>query len=170
MRLTLLAAALVAVCSPAHADSTTAAIGDEVENLKAEVIALNRDLFVLEEELLFPANTQTFFFVSMDVGEFFALDSVKLKVNDKDVAHYLYTEREAEALVRGGVHRLHVDNLKSGEHELVAVFTGKGPRDREYKRGATLTFEKGSGPKYIELKIEDTTRKLQPEFAVREWD
>ncbi len=170
MRLILLAAAMAAVCLPVHAESETSSIGDEVENLKAEVIALNRDLFVLEEELLFPANTQTFFFVSMDVGEFFALDSVKLKVNDKEVAHYLYTEHEADALVRGGVHRLHVDNLKSGEHELVAVFTGKGPHEREYKRGATLTFEKGSGPKYVELRIEDTTRKLQPEFAIREWD
>lgn len=170
MKSSMLAALALVVCLPAAAEPSADAIGGEVENLKAEVIALNRDLFVLEEELLFPANTQTFFFVSMDVGEFFALDSVKLKVDDKEVAHYLYTEREADALVRGGVHRLHVDNLKTGEHELVAVFTGKGPREREYRRGATLVFEKGSGPKYVELKIEDTTAKLQPEFAIREWD
>jgi hypothetical protein len=42
------------------------------------VIDLNRDLFVLEEELLFPANTQVAVFVSMDVGDFFALDSISL--------------------------------------------------------------------------------------------
>jgi hypothetical protein len=49
------------------------------------VVDLNRDLFVLEEELLFPANTQVAVFVSMDVGDFFALDSVSLKIDNREV-------------------------------------------------------------------------------------
>ncbi len=64
---------------------------------------LNRDLFILEEELLFPANTQVAVFVSLDVGEFFALDALELKLDGKQVSSYLYTEREVEALHRGGV-------------------------------------------------------------------
>ncbi len=142
----------------------------QVQDLKKEILALNRDLFILEEELLYPANTQTAVFLSMDVGEFFALDSVQLKVDGKDVASYLYTEREIEALVRGGVQKLWLGNLKSGEHELVAFFTGKGPHGRDYRRGTTLTFEKGAGTKYVELTIADVARNLKPEFSVREWD
>lgn len=145
-------------------------LDEEVQALKKEVLDLNRELFVLEEELLFPANTQVAVFVSMDVGEFFALDSVTLKLDNKEVANYLYTEREAQALLKGGVHRVFIGNLKAGEHELIALFTGQGPNQRDYRRGATIKMEKGVGAKYVELKISDRAVKAQPEFIVKEWE
>lgn len=161
----------------ADAPQTTAApaeefksLDQEVQALKKEVLDLNRELFVLEEELLFPANTQVAVFVSMDVGEFFALDSVTLKVDNKEVANYLYTEREAQSLLKGGVHRVFIGNLKAGEHELLALFSGQGPHARDYKRGATVKLEKGVGAKYVELKISDRAVKAQPEFIVKEWE
>ncbi len=153
-----------------EAPADTRGLDEEIQNLKKDVVDLNKDLFVLEEELLFPANTQVAVFVSMDVGEFFAIDNVTLKIDQKEVANYLYTPREAEALLKGGVHRLYLGNLKVGEHELVAFFTGKGPNDRDYKRGATLKFEKGIGAKYLELKINDRQRKQQPEFEIKDWE
>jgi hypothetical protein len=134
------------------------------------VVDLNKDLFVLEEELLFPANTQVAVFLSMDVGDFFSLDSVQLKIDQKEVINYLYTPREVDALLKGGVQRLYVGNLKVGPHELVAFFNGKGPSDRAYKRGASLRFEKGVGAKYLELKIDDQQKKLQPEFQIKDWE
>ncbi len=158
----------------AQSDDTDAqalrSIDQEVQDIKAEVLALNRDLFILEEELLFPANTQVAVFVSLDVGDFFALDSVELQLDGKQVASYLYTERELEALKRGGVQRLFLGNLRTGEHELVAFFTGKGTHERDYRRGTTLNFEKTLGTKYLELRIEDRERRLQPEFVVKQWD
>ena len=144
-------------------------LDQDVQSLKKEVLDLNRDLFLLEEELLFPANSQVAFFISMDVGEYFALDSVSLKIDGKEVANYLYTDREADALLRGGVHRVHMANLKTGDHELVAIFTGKGPHSREYRRGATMNFNKGIGAKYLELEITDRIKKQQPEFVIKEW-
>ncbi len=154
------------------ADQTKASktgVKEEVQSLKQQVLELNRDLFLLEEELLFPSNTQISVFVSMDVGEFFTLDSVQVKIDGKEVADYLYTQREIDALLRGGVQRIHIGNLRTGEHELVAFFTGKGPHGRDYKRGATATIKKGLGPKYVELKIIDQTSNYQPEFEVKEW-
>ncbi len=145
-------------------------LDEEVQDLKQAVMDLNRDLFILEEELLFPANTQVAVFVSVDVGFFFALDSVQIKVDNKEVANYLYTERESDALLRGGVHRIYLGNLKVGDHELVAFFTGKGTHNRDYRRGASLVFDKGVGAKYMELKINDRQRKLQPEFDIKEWE
>ena len=142
----------------------------DVRDLKKEVLDLNRDLFLLEEELLFPANSQVAFFISMDVGEYFNLDSVNLKIDGKEVANYLYTERESGALIRGGVHRVHMANLKTGEHELIAIFTGAGPHTRDYRRGATMTFNKGIGAKYMELEITDRVKKQQPEFVIKEWE
>jgi hypothetical protein len=155
---------------PADAAPDTRGLDTEVQSLKKDVVDLNRDLFVLEEELLFPANTQVAVFLSMDVGDFFALDSVQLKIDQKEVINYLYTPREVEALLRGGVHRLYLGNLKVGKHELVAFFSGKGPNDRDYKRGANLSFEKGIGAKYLELKINDRQRKQQPEFEIKDWE
>jgi len=145
-------------------------LDQDVQALKKEVLDLNRDLFLLEEELLFPANSQVAFFLSMDVGEYFELDSVNIKIDGKEVANYLYTVREAEALVRGGVHRVHLANLRSGEHEIIAIFTGKGPHVRDYRRGATVTIDKGIGAKYLELAITDRAKKQQPEFVIKEWE
>ncbi len=154
---------------PMMALAESANLDDQVQDLKKQTLELNRDLFQLEEELLFPANTQVSVFLSMDVGKFFSLDSVRLKIDGKEVSDYLYTQREVEALARGGVQRLHIGNLRAGEHELVAVFTGKGPHGRDYTRGATAKFQKGLGPKYVELKIVDQTGNFQPEFVVKEW-
>ena len=145
-------------------------LDQEVQGLKKDVIDLNKDLFVLEEELLFPANTQVALYVSMDVGSFFALDSVTVKIDNKEVKNYLYTAREADALLKGGVQQIYLGNLKVGKHELVAFFTGKGPVDRAYKRGATIIFDKGVGAKYLELKITDHLAKHQPEFTIKDWE
>ncbi len=145
-------------------------LDEEVQSLKKEVLDLNRDLFLLEEELLFPANSQVALFISMDVGEYFDLDSVNLKIDGKEVANYLYTEREVGALIRGGVHRVHMGNLKTGEHELIAIFTGSGPNVRDYRRGATMSLKKGIGAKYVELEISDKVKKQQPEFVIKEWE
>jgi hypothetical protein len=145
-------------------------LDQEVQGLKKDVIDLNKDLFVLEEELLFPANTQVALYVSMDVGTFFALDSVTVKIDNKEVKNYLYTAREADALLKGGVQQIYLGNLKVGKHELVAFFTGKGPVERDYKRGATISFDKGVGAKYLELKITDRVAKHQPEFTIKDWE
>jgi hypothetical protein len=65
---------------------------------------------------------------------------------------------------------LYLGNLKAGPHEIVAFFTGKGPHDRDYRRGAALTFDKAVGAKYIELRISDRLATLEPEFVVRQWE
>jgi hypothetical protein len=172
-----IAAVAIAITSFGVASSSWAAdapaaggLDSRIQDVKADVIRLNRDLLVLEEELLFPANTQVALFVSMDVGKLFSLDSVQIKLDDKLVTNYLYTPREVSALHRGGVQRVYLGNLKAGEHEIVATFTGSGPHERDYKRGATVKFEKGTEPKYIELRIKDSTAKLQPEFDIKVWN
>jgi hypothetical protein len=168
---------LAAVRAPANEPAPAAAaagefksVDQDVQALKKQLIELNRDLFRLEEELLYPASTQVAVFLSLDVGTFFALDAVTLKLDDKEIANYLYTDREVQALHRGGVQKLFLGNLKAGEHELVATFTGKGPHERDYRRGTTLRFEKTLGAKYLELRISDREASLQPEFVVRQWE
>jgi hypothetical protein len=156
--------------TPADAAASTRTLDEQIQGLKKDVVDLNKDLFVLEEELLFPANTQVAVFVSMDVGDFFALDSITLKIDDREVGNYLYTPREVSALLKGGVQRLYVGNIKAGGHELLAVFNGKGPHERYYRRAARIRFDKSVGAKYLELKITDYQRAQEPEFEIKDWE
>jgi len=145
-------------------------LDSQIQSLKKEVLDLNRDLFMLEEELLFPSNTQISVFVSLDIGKLFQLDSVQLRLNDKIVANHLYTKRELEALKRGGVQRIFTGNLPSGKHEIVAYYTGIGPNNRTYKQGSTTIIDKSSSAQFVELKISDNTTKQQPAFEVKVWE
>jgi hypothetical protein len=152
--------------APVAADTLPPASLDvQMEDIKQALVELKRDLVVLEEDLLFPASSQVAVFLSMDLGDFFALDAVTLKVNGKEVTHHLYTEKQVDALFRGGVQRLFVGNVKQGSNRVTAFFTGRGPSGRDYRRAATVEFEKTFEPAYIELKITDSTAKYQPEFV-----
>lgn len=143
-------------------------IEPQLESLKEAVLTLNRDLLILEEELLYPASSQIAIYVSMDLGQYFSLDAIKLEINGELVASELYTDKQVSALFRGGVQRLYVGNLKSGEHEISAFFTGRGPQ-QDYKRGAKLMVNKEQSPLVLELKIIDSTAQLQPVFDIKEW-
>jgi len=161
---------LYAEVSQTDSGTENQSFSDKVNNLKQQVLELNRDLFILEEELLFPVNTQINVFVSIDVGYLFELDSVRLKIDDKVVSNYLYTEREIQALQRGGVQRLYVGNLTTGEHELTAFFIGKGPSARDYKRASTVTITKTDEAQFVELKIKANVSKEQPGFSIKVWE
>lgn len=136
----------------------------DLEAVKQGLLELQRDLVILEEDLLFPASSQVAVFLSMDVGEFFTLDAVTLKLDGEEVAHHLYTERQVDALLRGGVQRVFLGNIKQGEHQLTAVFTGRGPQGRAYRRATSVDFDKTFEPTLIELAIRDSERNYQPEF------
>jgi hypothetical protein len=122
-------------------------------------------LFILEEDLLFPSSTQVAVYLSMDVGEYFKLDSVELKIDGKLATHYLYTDRQVNALYKGSVQRLFVGNVNQGTREISAFFIGTGPENRPYKRAVTLEFDKDDEAATVELKIVDSTSKQQPTFS-----
>jgi hypothetical protein len=137
----------------------------EMENVKKALVELKRDLVILEEDLLFPASSQVSVFLSMDMGELFQLDAVTLKLNGKEVTHHLYTEKQVDALHRGGVQKLYVGNVKQGDNRVTAFFTGRGPSGRDFRRATTVEFEKGFEPTFIALAITDETADYQPDFA-----
>jgi len=144
-------------------------LSTELEDIKKQVLKLNRDLFILEEDLLFPASTQVAVFVSVDIGRFFKVDSVELKINDKDVAGFLYTERQRMALEQGGIQRVYLGNLKEGKHQLTAIFTGMDSEGRTTQRAITHQFEKDDDVVMIELKIEDNESNYRASINVEEW-
>lgn len=152
------------------ADSDTAVLAQEISDLKEQMIQLNRDLFILQEELLFPAETQLAVFLSTDSGVFFRIDSVELRLNDQPVTHYLYTEHEQQALARGGVQRLWTGNIKQGEHELVAFCQGIDPQGRNIEQAAAVNFSKSDDEAaLLEIRIIDNSADMRAHIRIEPW-
>jgi hypothetical protein len=144
-------------------------LSKEIQGLKKSVVDLNKDLQLMEEELLFPSSTQLSLFVSLDIGQFFTLESIKVKLNGKQVATHLYSDKQRQALARGGVQRLYITNLNLGKHTIAAFFTGIGPNGRPYKRATELEFQKKQGSQYLELAIIDDSAKQEAKFTIKQW-
>jgi hypothetical protein len=142
-------------------------VDNNLEDVRKSLLKLKRDLVILEEDLLFPASSQVAVYLSMDLGEFFQLDSVTLKLNGKEVHHHLYTEKQVDALFRGAVQKLYVGNARQGDNRVTAFFTGRGPSGRDFRRATTVEFEKSFEPTYIELAVSDSESKYQPDFSAQ---
>jgi hypothetical protein len=143
-------------------------LDEQVQDIKKDVLNLSSELARLEEKLLFPSNTQVSLFVSMNEGDDFRLDSVQLKLGEKVVAQHLYSYRELEALQSGGVQRLYLGNIITGEHDLVVSYSGKAPAGGEYKRSGSYRINKDVGPKFVEIKIAGPETTEQ-DIKFRDW-
>src|SRR5512138_1692000 len=93
-------------------------LDEQVQEIKTDVLSIAAELNQLEEKLLYPSDTQIALFVSLTEGEKFQLDG-------KPVAHHLYAFKELEALQKGGVQRIYVGNVRTGEHALRVTVLGK---------------------------------------------
>lgn len=154
---------------PSSYAQTNSELNKEVQQLKSEVLKLNRELFILEEDLLFPASTQISIFVSVDIGRFFKIDSAEVKINEQEVSGFLYTKRQRIALEQGGIQKLYLGNLKEGTHELTAIFIGLDNEGRSVKRAAQYTFEKEDEAVMIELKLIDNVSNYRTEVLIEQW-
>ena len=141
----------------------------EVLDLKSEIIELNKELSLLEQDILTPVSSQTALFLSIDKGSFFKLDGLKVEINGEVVDHHLYTKQETEALKKGAIQRVHTANLAPGEHELVVILSGYSIDGRDVKKAASYKFYKPSSKKYIQLAIVDNTEKQKVDFEFSEW-
>lgn len=148
---------------------TLKSISKGVQELKDDVVSLNKGLRMMEEKLLFPSSTKYSVFVSMSSGLFFTLESVKLKLDGKLVATHMYSEKQRSALARGGIHKLYITNLNQGKHTATAFFTGLGPNGRSYKLAKTLDFEKSDAGEYLELAIRDDGQAQEPVVFLKQW-
>lgn len=164
---TLLASLLMfmALVATVQAESDVAG---RAEALKKQVIEVNRELSRLEAETLAPVDTQIVVFLAVDEGLSFSLDSVELTLNDTLATRYLYSDREREALSRGGVQRLYMGALPEGNHEVQAVFNGRVGEDRYFRKAESLRFSKQAGARYLELRVKrNPADPRQPKFAIQ---
>lgn len=128
-------------------------LDEQVQDVKSDVLSIAAELGRLEEKLLYPSNTQLAVFVDLADGDKLRLDSVQVSVDGRLVAHYIYSFKELDALRRGGVQRIYVGNLPTGEHQIEVTIDGKLEGGDDYTHTEQLRFRKEGAPKLVGLTL-----------------
>ncbi len=141
-------------------------IDEQVQSLKQDVIQINSELSLLEEKLLFPSNTQTSVFVSLQDSASFEPDAISLKIDNVEVANHLYVFREVESLKKGGVQRLIMTNLTQGKHKIQVELLSR-KKNISSTTSSEFDVSKSTAPVFIELNLSENAGK--PAIALRNW-
>jgi hypothetical protein len=67
------------------------------------------------------------------------------------VADYIYSAKELEALRKGGVQRLYVGNIATGDHQLEVLVEGKREGGADFSRSERFAIRKDVKPKLVGL-------------------
>jgi hypothetical protein len=128
-------------------------LDEQVQEVKSDVLSIGAELNQLEEKLLYPSGTQVAIFVALAKGDEMRLDAVRLEIDGQLVAHYIYSAKELEALRKGGVQRIYIGNVATGEHQLNVLVDGKLKAGTDFSRTEHFTFHKEVKPKLMELRV-----------------
>jgi hypothetical protein len=163
-----LAPAAVLAQQNAQQNNTSQGLDEQVQQIKSDVLGIAAELNQLEEKLLYPSGTQVAIFVAITKGDRMRLDAVRLQVDGQLVAHYIYSAKELEALRKGGVQRIYVGNVSSGDHRLEVLVDGKLEDGADFSRTGNFTFRKEVKPKLVELTLAGPRSGNTP-IALGEW-
>ena len=135
----------------AQQDNASRGLDEQVQEIKSDVLSIAAELSRLEEKLLYPSETQVAIFITLAKGDQMRLDAVRLQIDGHLVAHYIYSFKELEALRKGGVQRIYVGNVTTGDHQLNVLVDGKLKTRADFSRTEHFTFHKEVKPKFVEL-------------------
>jgi hypothetical protein len=128
-------------------------LDEQVQETKSDVLSIAAELSQLEEKLLYPSGTQVAIFIALAKGDQMRLDAVRLQIDGQLVAHYIYSFKELEALRKGGVQRVYVGNVATGDHQLDVLVDGKLKGGAGVNRTEHFTFHKQVKPKLVEVTV-----------------
>src|SRR6266487_920407 len=143
-------------------------LDEQVQEIKSDVLSIAQELNQLEEKLLYPSGTQVAIFVTLAKGDQMRLDAVRLQIDGQLVAHHIYSFKELEALRKGGVQRIYVGNVPTGDHHLEVLVDGKLEGGADFSRTEHFTFRKEVKPKMVELTLAGPSSGNTP-IALGEW-
>jgi hypothetical protein len=153
----LLALVFLLGATPSRAEGTERqqmkGLDEQVQEIKSDVLEIAAELGRLEEKLLYPSNTQVAVFVALAPQDASRLDAVRIQIDGQAVAHYIYSFKELDALRRGGVQRLYVGNLPTGDHKIDVQVDGKAQGGADFSHTGQFTFSKGVEPKLVGLTL-----------------
>jgi hypothetical protein len=128
-------------------------LDEQVQEVKSDILNISEELSRLEEKLLYPSGTQVAIFVAVAKGDLMRLDAVRLQIDGQPVAHHIYSAKELEALRKGGVQRMYIGNVTTGDHQLEVLVDGKVESGADFSRTERFTFRKEVKPKMVGLTL-----------------
>src|SRR6266487_768618 len=128
-------------------------LDEQLQEIKSDALRMSAELSQLEEKLLYPSGTQVAIFVALAKGDTMRLDAVRLQIDGQLVAHYIYSAKELKALRKGGVQRIYVGNVATGDHKLDVLVDGKLEDGVDFSRTGQFTFRKEVKPRLIGLSL-----------------
>jgi len=128
-------------------------LDEQVQEVKTDVLSISQELSRLEEKLLYPSGTQVAIFVALAKGDQMRLDSVRLQIDGQLATQHIYSAKELEALRKGGVQRIYVGNVTTGDHQLEVLVDGKLEEGGDFSRTEHFTFRKEVKPKLVGLTL-----------------
>jgi hypothetical protein len=143
-------------------------LDEQVQEVKSDVLNIAQELNRLEEKLLYPSGTQVAIFIAVNKGDLMRLDAVRLQIDGQLVAHHIYSAKELEALRKGGVQRIYVGNITTGDHQLDVLVDGKVEGGADFSRTERFTVRKEVKPKLVGLTLAGPGSGSAP-IAVGEW-
>jgi len=143
-------------------------LDEQIQEVKSDVLRIAAELSQLEEKLLYPSGTQVAIFVAMAKGDKMRLDAVRLQIDGQLVAHYIYSFKELEALRKGGVQRIYVGNVATGDHQLEVLVDGKLEGGADFSRTERFAFRKDVKPKLVGLTLAGPDAGKTP-ITLGEW-
>jgi len=161
-------AATATFAQNAPKDNTSQGLDEQVQDIKSDVLSIGAELNQLEEKLLYPSGTQVAIFVSVAKGDTMRLDAVRLQIDGRLVAHHIYSAKELEALRKGGVQRIYIGNVTTGDHQLEVLMDGKADSGADFSRTEHFTVRKEVKPKMVGLTLAGPGSSATP-IALGEW-
>src|SRR5215471_12859125 len=141
-------------------------LDEQVQEIKSDVLSIAAELSQLEEKLIYPSGTQVAIFIALAKGDQMRLDAVRLQIDGHLVAHYIYSFKELDALRKGGVQRIYVGNVTSGDHQLEVLVDGKLEGGADFSHTERFTFRKEEKPKLVGLTVAGSS---STPIALGEW-
>jgi hypothetical protein len=143
-------------------------LDEQIQEIKSDSLRMAADMSQLEEKLLYPSGTQVAIFVELAKGDTMRLDAVRLQIDGQLVAHYIYSAKELQALRKGGVQRIYVGNVATGDHKLEVLVDGKLEGGADFSRTGQFTFRKEVKPKLVGLTLAGP-RSGNASIALGDW-
>ena len=128
-------------------------LDEQIQEIKSDALRMSAELSQLEEKLLYPSGTQVAIFVALANDDTMRLDAVRLQIDGQLVAHYIYSAKELQALRKGGVQRIYVGNVATGDHKLDVLVDGKLEGGVDFSRSGQFTLRKEVRPKLVGLTL-----------------
>jgi hypothetical protein len=143
-------------------------LDEQIQEIKSDALRMSTELSQLEEKLMYPSGTQVAIFVALAKDDTMRLDAVRLQIDGQLVAHYIYSAKELQALRKGGVQRIYVGNVATGDHKLDVLVDGKLEGGADFSRTGQFTFRKEVKPKLVGLTLAGPRSGNTP-IALGEW-